>query len=69
MQNLKRRFGDTNVVMMRGATLLCPSSSSTLDENSLVAFENMLNETRRLLRRSLRLPRRKSAQGGLSSKK
>ena len=27
------------------------------------------NLTRRLLRRSLRLPRRKSAQGGLSSKK
>ena len=43
---LKRRFGDNNIVMINIVTLLCPGSSSFLDENSLVAFENLFNETR-----------------------
>ena len=42
---LNRRSGDKNIIMINIVTLLCPSSSSFLDEDSLVAFENF-NEAR-----------------------
>ena len=38
---LRRRFDEKNVVLMRGVTSLCPSSTSFLDEDSLVAFANL----------------------------
>jgi cysteinyl-tRNA synthetase len=41
---LKRRFDEKNIVMMQGVTSLCPSSSSSLDdEYSLVAFAKLFN--------------------------
>jgi hypothetical protein len=40
---LKRRFDEKNIVMMQGVTSLCPSSSSFLDEDSLVAFAKLFN--------------------------
>ena len=40
---LKRRFGEKNIVMMQGVTSLCPNSSSFLDEDSLVAFAKLFN--------------------------
>ena len=39
---LKRRFDEKNIVMMQGVTSLCPSSSSFLDEDSLVALQSYL---------------------------
>ena len=40
---LQKRFGEKNIVMMRGITSLCPSSTSFMDENSLVAFAKLFN--------------------------
>ena len=36
-----RRFDQKNVVLMPGVTSLCPSSTSFLDEDSLIAFANL----------------------------
>ena len=40
-KRVRRRFDEKNVVLMRGVTSLCPSSTSFLDEDSLVAFANL----------------------------
>ena len=40
---LKRRFDEKNIVVMQSVTSLCPSSSSFLDEDSLVAFAKLFN--------------------------
>ena len=40
---LRRRFDEKNIVRMQGVTSLCPSSSSFLEEDSLVAFTKLFN--------------------------
>ena len=47
---LQKRFGEKNIVMMRGITSLCPSSTSFLDENSLIPFANLFNSDTRVLK-------------------
>ena len=47
---LKRRFDDKNIAIMRGITPLCLSSSSFLDEDSLVAFAKLFNANSFILR-------------------
>ena len=38
---LRKRFDEKNIVMMQGVTSLCPTSSSFLDEDQLVAFAKL----------------------------
>ena len=38
---LQKRFDEKNIVMMQGVTSLCPTSSSFLDEDQLVAFAKL----------------------------
>ena len=40
---LRKRFDEKNIVMMQGITSLCPTSSSFLDEDQLVAFAKLFN--------------------------
>ena len=40
---LKRRFDKKNIVIIQGFTSLCPSSSSFLEKDSLVAFAKLFN--------------------------
>ena len=47
---LKNGFGEKNIVMMRGITSLCPSSTSFLDENSLILFANLFNSDSSVLK-------------------
>ena len=40
---LRKRFGEKNIVRMQGVTSLWPTSSSFLDEDQLVAFAKLFN--------------------------
>ncbi|KAI6660755.1 Zinc finger MYM-type protein 1-like [Oopsacas minuta] len=47
---LKKRFSEKNIVMIRGITTLCPTLSSFMDENSLILFAKLFKSDTSVLK-------------------